>query len=377
MSETLAITENIPQARPGAFFDEHRDEALAAITRVMDSGWYILGREVQAFENEFAQHFGFGAAAGVGNGTDAIALALRALGVGPGDLVATVAHTAIATVAAIEMVDAIPILIDIDPVTYTMDPESLARTIDAHGPIKAVIVVHLYGNIADMPSLLRLARQSSAYLIEDCAQAHGATLDGHFAGSMSDVAAFSFYPTKNLGALGDGGIVAAVDPAYIDRVRALREYGWQQRYISERSGINSRLDELQAAVLRIRLPYLHSANRRRVAIAAAYDKGLANTGLGLPASRAGVGHVYHQYVVRHPQRDAFQSRLKSKGIGTNIHYPIPAHRQPAYAGRIAIDPQGLQATDAVVSEILSLPIYPELSDEAVDMVIDAVRSAMN
>lgn len=376
MSDTIAINAKILQASPGAFFEEHRAEVLAAIARVVDSGWYILGQEVKAFEQEFAEHFGFCDATGVGNGTDAVTLALRALGIGPGDRVATVAHTAIATVAAIEMTGATPVFVDIDPFTYTMDPVSLARTIESCGPIKAIVAVHLYGNLADMPAILQLAREADAYVVEDCAQAHGATLDGRFAGSMADAASFSFYPTKNLGALGDGGMVVCKMPAHNDRVRALREYGWQQRYISEVAGMNSRLDELQAAVLRIRLLHLSANNLRRAAIAAAYNEGLAKYGLVLPFAREGARHVFHQYVVRHPQRNTVQERLKSMGIGTNIHYPVPAHCQTAYTGRIAMDPCGLQCTDAIVPEILSLPMYPELSDDAVDAVISAVRNAV-
>jgi dTDP-4-amino-4,6-dideoxygalactose transaminase len=374
MSDDPQCLPNIPQANPGAFFQEHRDEVMSAIARVIDSGWYILGNEVRAFEQEFAQKFEYGDAVGVGNGTDAVALALRSLGVGPGDRVATVSHTAVATVAAIEMVGAFPVFVDIAPDTYTMDPEALARTLEALSPIKAVIAVHLYGNLADIPAILRIAKRFGAHLIEDCAQAHGAKLDGCYVGSMADAATFSFYPTKNLGAVGDGGMVVARDPECIRRVRMLREYGWERRYISDQAGVNSRLDELQAAILRVRLAYLDTANQRRVAISAAYNDGLADSGLVLPISPAGATHVYHQYVVRHSDRDGFQARLKQSGIGTNIHYPMPVHRQPAYAGRCDLDPGGLTNTDAVAAQILSLPMYPELSDAEVKRIVDTVRS---
>jgi dTDP-4-amino-4,6-dideoxygalactose transaminase len=373
MSEAVRPSLNVPQMCPGAFFEEHRDEVMAAVARVVDSGWYILGHEVQAFEQEFAQQFDFGGAVGVANGTDAIALALRSLKVGRGDRVATVSHTAVATVAAIEMVGASPVFVDVGSDTYTMDPESLARTLEAVAPVKAVIAVHLYGHPADVPAILEIARGYKVAVIEDCAQSHGAKIDAHFGGSMADVATFSFYPTKNLGAVGDGGMVVSSNAECIKQVRMLREYGWKQRYVSDLPGINSRLDELQAAILRVRLPYLDAGNRRRTAIAAAYDRGLANTGMILPAKRASATHVYHQYVVRHPDRERLRARLKEEGIGTNIHYPVPVHCQPAYNGRCDADPRGLGTTEAVAGQILSLPMYPELSDTTVATVVDAVR----
>jgi dTDP-4-amino-4,6-dideoxygalactose transaminase len=374
MSESTRPLPNIPQMRPVAFFEEHRQEVMAAVVRVLDSGWYILGGEVEAFEKEFALHFDFGGAAGVANGTDAIALALRTIGVGRGDRVATVSHTAVATVAAIEMVGAAPVFVDITSDTYTMDADALVRTLEAQGPIKAVIAVHLYGHPADIPAILQIANRFGVLVVEDCAQSHGAKLNERFAGCMGDVATFSFYPTKNLGAFGDGGMVVARDVELVQQVRRLRQYGWGSRYVSDVAGVNSRLDELQAAILRVRLPYLDAGNQRRAAIAAAYDKGLAGIGLVLPTTHAGATHVYHQYVVRHHDRDRFQARLKSKGIGTNIHYPVPVHRQPAYAGRCAIDPAGLDTTDAVATHILSLPMYPELSDDMVAHIVDTVRS---
>lgn len=373
MSETISPLLKVPQMSPGAFFEEHRDEVMTSLARVLDKGWYILGREVEAFEQEFAGQLHFGAAAGVGNGTDAIALALRTLGIGRGDRVATVSHTAVATVAAIEMAGATPVFVDITADTYTMDPESLLRTMQARGPIKAIIPVHLYGHPADLPSIAEIARQFGARVIEDCAQAHGAKIHEKFVGSWGDLATFSFYPTKNLGAMGDGGMVTG-NPELIARARALREYGWQQRYVSEVAGINSRLDELQAAILRVRLPYLDAGNQRRAAIAAAYDAGLAACGIVLPAKASGATHVYHQYVVRHPERERLRAQLKDKGIGTNIHYPVPVHLQPAYVGRLDADPQGLATTEVVATQILSLPMYPELSDAMVASVVDAVRS---
>ncbi len=376
MSEAPRPLPKIPQTAPRAFFDEHRQEVIAAMVRVLDSGWYILGEEVKAFEQEFARQFGFGDAVGVANGTDAIALALRCLGIGPGDRVATVSHTAVATVAAIEMVGATPVFVDITSDTYTLDPASLTRTLETIVPIKAVIAVHLYGQPADIPAIIEIANRFGARVIEDCAQAHGAKLDGRFVGSMAGVATYSFYPTKNLGALGDGGMVVSNDPERIRKLRMLREYGWERRYVSDVAGVNSRLDELQAAFLRVKLPYLEAGNRRRAQIAAAYNHGLAETGLIVPKTRPGATHVYHQYVVRHPDRDQLRARLELKGTGTNIHYPVPVHRQPAYEGRFAMDPEGLPTTEAIACEILSLPMYPELADSAVTRVIEAVQSSL-
>ncbi len=376
MFEAVHSLPNIPQSSPRAFSEEHRQEMMDAMARVLDSGTYILGAEVKAFEQEFARQFDFGDAVGVASGTDAIALALRALGVGRGDRVATVSHTAVATVAAIEMVGASPVFVDITSDTYTLDPASLARTLETQDAIKAVIVVHLYGHPADIPCIIPIANRFGVRVIEDCAQAHGAKVDGHFVGGLADAGTFSFYPTKNLGAIGDGGMVVASDPERTRKLRMLREYGWERRYVSDLSGVNSRLDELQAAFLRVKLPYLDAGNRRRAEIAAAYDDGLADTGLLLPKKRPGATHVYHQYIVRHPDRDQLKARLELKGTGTNIHYPVPVHRQPAYAGRFAIDPGGLGTTDAVAREVLSLPMYPELGDAAIARVVDAVRSSI-
>ena len=366
----------IPQMDPGAAYRAQPTRFDAAVARVLASGWYILGNEVAEFEREFATASGLVHAIGVASGTDALVLALKALGLGRGDRVATVSHTAVATVAAIELAGAEPVLVDIDPARYTMAPDSLARTLEAVPGIRAVVAVHLYGQPADLPALDDLARRRGAVLIEDCAQAHGATLDGNPIGTTGDAAAFSFYPTKNLGAFGDGGLVATASEELARRLRSLREYGWGQRYVSDLAGLNSRLDELQAAILRVRLAMLAALNDRRRAIAAQYTAGLIDGGLALPAVAAGAGHVFHQYVVRHPARDALQARLKQRGIGSNIHYPVPVHLQPAYRDRLALDPAGLAATEAAARTVLSLPLYPELDDNSVARVIDGVRAAV-
>jgi dTDP-4-amino-4,6-dideoxygalactose transaminase len=365
----------VPQVDLRAGYLELKAELDAAVAGALDSGWYILGKEVSAFEAEFARYIGVPHAVGVANGTDAVALALRALGVGPGDRVATVSHTAVATVAAIEMTGAEPVLVDIDPERFTMDPASLERAIAA-GPVRAVVAVHLYGQAADLDAIAPLARRAGAVLVEDCAQAHGATLAGRRLGSLGDAAAFSLYPTKNLGALGDGGVVATRDAAVAERIAALRQYGWRERYMSDISGVNSRLDELQAAMLRVKLRRLDADNARRAAVAARYDEALAgSTRIVPPARVSGCGHVHHQYVVRSPDRAALQARLRESGIGTNIHYPVPIHLQPAYRGRVALAPGGLPHTERAALEVLSLPMYPQLSDAQVTDVCAALRVA--
>jgi dTDP-4-amino-4,6-dideoxygalactose transaminase len=359
----------IPQTSPQASYFTHKAMIDSAIQRVLESGWYILGKEVEAFEREFAAYIGVSQAIGVANGTDALELALRAGGVGPGDLVFTVSFTAVATVAAIELVGATPVLVDIDPVTCTMDPSCLEVAL-AHPPAgkpKAVIPVHLYGQPADMPAILELAQRFGLYVIEDCSQSHGAKLNGRMTGTWGDIATYSFYPTKNLGALGDGGMIVTARSGLAERARSLRQYGWQRRYISEIPGCNSRLDELQAAILRVKLGYLEAENTRRIVIAARYTTALAGSGLTLPVCRTGARHVYHQYVVRSARRDALQSHLLSQGIGTLVHYPSAVHRQPAYQGRVPVD-GSMSHSEGAAAQVLSLPMYPELSDEQVDSV---------
>jgi len=362
----------IPQTDPKAAYLEQQTEIDAAIARQLASGWYILGKEVEGFEAEFAAFLGTAHGIGCANGTDALVLALTGLGIRPGDKVATVSHTAVATVVAVELAGAQPVLIDIDPLTYTMDPAALEAAFAAHPDIKMVIPVHLYGQPADLPAILEIARRHGAKLIEDCAQAHGAKLDGRTLGTWGDVACFSLYPTKNLGALGDGGVIATDDAKLATDLKALRQYGWYQHYISDLAGMNSRLDELQAAILRVKLTALGRWNARRRAIASAYDAGLKGSGLALPQARAGAEHVYHQYAIRSPDRDGLKARLRERGVASNIHYPVPAHLQAAYRDRLIIGPAGLRETEHAAKEVLSLPMYPQLDDEAVAHVIAAV-----
>src|SRR5580658_189746 len=364
------------QMDPGAAYRALKSEIDAAVARVLASGRYILGPEVAAFETEFAAALGLGHAIGVGNGTDALVLALKALGIGPGDRVATVTHTAVATVAAIELAGAEPVLVDIESGSCTLDPAELERCFAAVPGIQAVIAVHLYGQAADLAAITDIARRYGARLIEDCAQAHGATFGDKPVGSFGEIACFSFYPTKNLGGFGDGGAVATCDPALAARLRSLREYGWEARYISTVTGMNSRLDELQAAILRVRLAHLAADNARRGEIAAAYDRGLAGLELVLPHRRAGSTPVWHQYFVRSRTRDALQQALAPRGIGTNIHYPVPVHLQPAYADRLLTGPSGLAVSEQAAREVLSLPIYPQQPDEAVGEVVAAIRAVL-
>jgi dTDP-4-amino-4,6-dideoxygalactose transaminase len=359
----------IVPANPGAGYRALKAEIDAAVARALESGWYILGQEVKAFEAEFAAWLGAGKTVGCGNGTDAIVLALRGLGIGPGCAVATVSHTAVATVAAVEMVGATPVLIDIEPDHFTMDAVDLAATLaSSKMRIKAVLPVHLYGQAADLDAIGALCRANGLALIEDCAQAHGATWHGQKVGTFGDAATFSFYPTKNLGALGDGGAVAMPSDVMAGRVAAIRQYGWRTHYISDDVGMNSRLDELQAAILRVKLVHLDAANARRQAIAAVYDEALRHTSIVPPARRAGAGHVFHLYVIRTPDRDAVQAKLRAAGIGSGIHYPMPVHLQPAYRDRVALGVAGCVQTEIAASQVLSLPLYPELTDDEVAQV---------
>ncbi len=367
----------INPADPKSNYMAHRHEIDEAIGRVVNSGWYILGEEVSAFEKEFAQFVGIGSAVGTASGTDALQLALRSCGVGRDDVVITVSHTAV----AIELCGATPLLIDVDAKTFTMDPNHLEETLkestsgllsSGEGRVRAVLPVHLYGHPADMVAITSLAERYGLHVIEDCAQSHGAALAGRKTGAWGHVAAFSFYPTKNLGALGDAGAVTTDNPELAQHARLLREYGWKERYISHFTGMNTRLDELQAAILRVKLRHLDGENVRRQQIARLYDNSLLHVDLILPQSRADVSHVYHQYVVRSEERDDLRSFLKADSIGTLIHYPLPVHLQPAYQDRVPVGPGGLTNTESVCREILSLPIHPQMSDEQAQMVCDAI-----
>jgi dTDP-4-amino-4,6-dideoxygalactose transaminase len=346
-----------------------RAEVDQAIGEVLDSGWFVLGRRVESFEQQFSEYLGVPATVGVGNGTEAITIALLALGIGPGDEVITVANAGVPPVAALEATGARAVLVDIDPATHTIDVAQAERAITAR--TRAILAVHLYGGAADVDGLANLARRRDLKLVEDCAQAHGATWRGRRLGTFGDVAAFSFYPTKNLGAYGDGGAVAAREPALAERARLLRNYGWRRQYTSELKGSNSRLDELQAAVLSVKLSHLDDWNVARRTLAARYEAGLRE--IQTPVTRPGAEHVYHLYVIRSPHRDALRAYLAEQGIGTGIHYALPAHLQPAYAD-LGLGPGSLPETERAAGEVLSLPIYPEMSTAEVDRVVEAVNS---
>jgi len=359
-------------ANPRAAYERYRTEIDSAIRRVLESGRYILGPETAAFEREFADWLGVKHALGVASGTEALWLALRAAGVGAADEVIVPSLTASATLAAIVEAGARPVFAELSPYTLTLNPEAVARAITSR--TRALVPVHLYGNPADMTALTALARAHDLIIIEDCAQAHGAQHGGRKVGTFGLAAAWSFYPTKNLGAFGDGGLVTTDDDATAKKLRLLREYGWAERYHSATHGWNSRLDELHAAMLRVRLAHLDADNARRREIAARYRAGLPPQ---LPsfAARPGDTGVEHLFVVRHPQRDRLRERLQQLGVGTTIQYPLACHEQTAYAP-FGGGPGSLPVTERATREIVSLPMYPELTDAEVEAVIAAARQAV-
>jgi dTDP-3-amino-3,4,6-trideoxy-alpha-D-glucose transaminase len=296
-------------------------------------------------------------------------LSLMACGIGDGDEVIAPSHTAVATVAAIEMTGARAIFADIDLARYTLDPEQVARAVTER--TRAILPVHLYGCPAEMCAILQIAREKKIYVIEDASQAHGALVNGHKVGSLGDIAAFSFYPTKNLGAFGDGGAVVTNNTELAEKVRLLRQYGWKERYVSQIKGLNSRLDELQAGILRIKLRYLDTWNQRRRDLASLYIHLLSQADVTLPPQPPDVEPVYHQFVIRHPQRDALREYLKQQGILTLVHYPLPVHLQPGYAN-VGLGRGSLPKSEQAADEVLSLPLYPELSEVQVRQVAKAI-----
>jgi dTDP-4-amino-4,6-dideoxygalactose transaminase len=349
-----------------------RDELDAAIAAVLDGGQFVFGEPVERFENAFAEYCGTRHAVGVASGTDALTVALQAVGVSPGDEVITAANTCVPTVAGIEAAGASAVLADVDEETFTLEPASLEALIGER--TRAIVPVHLYGQCADLDAILDLARSRGLKVVEDCAQAVGAEYRGARAGSIGDAAAFSFYPTKNLGALGDGGAVTTRDEETAERARLLRNYGEASKYDSVRRGWNSRLDTIQAAILAAKLPHLEAWTQRRRELAAFYDEALGGTDVITPVTRPERRHVYHLYVVRVRERDMVQERLQETGIGTSIHYPRPVHEHPAYRDLAAAD-RRLATSERLSREILSLPLYPELEDAEAEAVAEAVRRA--
>ncbi len=340
-----------------------------AIKRVVESGHFILGPELEQFESTFAQYIGVDFAIGCASGTEAVYLALAACEVAAGDEVLVVSHTAVPTISAISMTGAKPVFVDIDPSTYLMDTNLIESKITTR--TKAIIPVHLYGQMVEMEPVLKIAAKHNLYVVEDVAQASGATYKGMKAGSIGDVAAFSFYPSKNIGAFGDAGAVTTKTKALAQRLKLLRNLGQSKRYHHETVGINSRLDEMQAAILSAQLPYLESWNERRIEIAKLYTSGLKEC-LQTPALRFGTEHVYHLYVIEVDEREKLQSFLTERGIQTLIHYPIPAHLSNAYA-YLGYSVGDLPHTERASGRILSLPMFPELTDDQVHYVIEAIK----
>ena len=344
-----------------------RAELEAAMARVQDRGWYILGPEVEAFEREFAAYLGVAECIAVGNGTDALELALRALMVGSGETVATVANAGMYATTAIRAVGAVPAYVEIDAATLEMDPAALAAVAEERP--RAIIATHLYGRLADIDAIARIAQEQRIPLIEDCAQAHGAKRGDRHAGAHGSLGCFSFYPTKNLGALGDAGAVVTRDRELAVKLRALRVYGWDAKYhCTMQGGMNSRMDELQAAVLRAKLPHLDRWNLRRREIATRYTSAIRHPSIVVPPFVDDGSDVAHLYVVRTKARESLRQHLKAAGISTDIHYPVPDHRQPV-AG--TVPQKGLARTDRACADVLSLPCYPELTDAEVDLVAAA------
>lgn len=348
----------------------HRDELMQAMADVLDSGFYVRGQQYTAFCKEFAAYCGTDHAVGVANGLDALELAIHALDLPPGSEIIVPANTYIASILAISNCDFTPVLVEPDEKTYNLDTEKLAQALTPK--TKAILVVHLYGRAADMAAVNAFAKENNLFVIEDCAQAHGAEIDGRRVGNWSDIAAFSFYPGKNLGALGDGGAVTTNSPEFARKISSLSNYGSFQKYVNEVKGRNSRLDELQAAILRVKLKYLDDDNEKRRIIAETYTKKISNPLITLPQLPDNrLSAVWHLYVVRTPEREALQSHLDQAGIQTLCHYPIPPHQQQAYAELTHLS---LPLTESIHQEVLSLPMDPTMTHEDVERVVDAINA---
>ena len=356
----------------GAAYLELKPEIDAAVSRVLESGWYILGPEVEAFEAEWAAYCDAKHAVGLANGLDALTLALRALDIGPGDEVIVPSNTYIATWLAVTGVGATPVPVEPDVATHNIDPARIEAAITSR--TRALLPVHLYGQTADMDPILDIAQRHGLRVIEDAAQAHGARYKGQRIGAHSDIVSWSFYPGKNLGALGDAGAITTNETALAERVAILRNYGSRQKYVNEEAGVNSRLDPIQAAVLRVKLTVLDEWTERRRAVAMAYAEGLAESSLILPHVPNWAEPAWHLYVVRTPDRDRLQGHLSETGIGTLIHYPIPPHMQKAYAKTKILSEVFPLARD-LASEVLSLPMGPQLSLDQVQDIVNALKNA--
>ncbi len=364
------LPARVPLLDLRALHAELRPELADAALRVLDSERVLLGPELEAFEAEWAHTVGAAHAVGVGSGLDALSLGLRAVGVGPGDEVLVPSHTFVATWLAVLHAGAAPVPVDVDPSTGAWDAAAVAAAV---GPrTRAVVPVHLYGHPVDLAPLLDVARRHGLAVLDDAAQAHGAHYRGRPVGGLTTATAWSFYPGKNLGALGDGGAVTTSDPEVARRLRSLRNYGSTRKYVHDEVGWNSRLDEVQAALLRVKLRHLAGHTARRVEVAARYAEGLAGLGLVLPATAAAASPVWHLYVVRTPHREALREHLARHGVETGVHYPVPPHRQAAFAGT-PLAAASLPAADTLAREVLSLPMGPHLTAHQQDRVVEAVR----
>lgn len=363
---------NVPFLDLKSPYNELKTELDAAYRRVMESGWYILGEEVEAFESEFAAYCGAKHCVGLGNGLEALHLILRGYGIGLGDEVIVPANTYIATWLAISYAGAIPVPVEPDKRTYNLDPERVESAITSR--TRAILPVHLYGQPADMAPIAEVAHRHGLKVIEDAAQAHGAMYKEKRAGTLADAAGWSFYPGKNLGALGDAGAITTDDDELAERVRTLRNYGSRVKYYNEVKGYNSRLDPLQAAFLRVKLPHLDEWNQRRKSIAAVYRKKLAHVpGLVSPFVPEDIDPSWHIFLIRHPRRDALQKHLSDAGVGTLIHYPVPPHLSGAYAD-MTCKPGDFPITEEIAQTALSIPMGPHLQAEQMQHVIDSIES---
>ena len=362
---------NVPFGDLSRQYAALKSEIDEAVSRVLARGWFILGKELEAFEQELASYLGCAYTVGVASGTEAIQLALTAAGVNPGDEVITVANTCVPTVTGISSARATPVLVDVNPVTGTLDPDLLEQALTPD--TRAIMPVHLYGQCVEMDRVLEIGSRNGVPVIEDAAQAIGATWRSKKAGTLGLAGCFSFYPSKNLGAYGDGGAVATNDSEFCARLKRLRNYGEERRYHHTIIGMNSRLDEIQAAILRVKLRSLESANARRRSIAKAYNQLLNNEQILKPVESSPGTHNYHLYVIRCERRDELQRWLADHGIGTLIHYPVPIHHQESYSG-LKVSNKGFPVSERLCREVLSLPIFPELRDDEVQYVVECVNS---
>ena len=365
MIPILDLTQQYQQLKP---------QMEKAVLDVLSSGSYVLGKNVTAFEQEIADYIGTKRAVGVANGTDALQLALRALDIGPGDEVITVSFTFFATAEVIGLVGATPVFVDIDPNTFNIDYTQLEKKITPK--TKAIIPVHLYGQPVEIDPIIEIAKKYNLYVIEDCAQAIGATYNGKKAGSFGDIGCFSFFPSKNLGAYGDGGMITTNSDFLAERILGLRNHGGKVRYYHEELGLNSRLDEMQAAILRVKLPHLDKWNEQRREAAYRYNELLKGVeGVETPVELKGTTCVYHQYTIKTPARDAMHEKLKEKGVMTMIYYPVPAHLQEAFKN-LEIAEGCLPITEDLTKKVLSLPIFPEITDTQQKQVAEAIKSTL-